>query len=67
MFTTNVGGLDRALRVVVGLALILATLAGFVGVWGWIGVVPLVTGLLRSCPIYSLIGWNTCPATRKGA
>lgn len=67
MFTTNVGGLDRVLRVVVGLALIVATLAGFVGVWGWIGMVPLVTGLLRSCPVYSLIGLNTCPVTPKGA
>jgi hypothetical protein len=67
MFATNVGGLDRALRVLVGLALVVATLAGLIGVWGWIGVVPLATGLLRTCPVYSLIGLNTCPVTRKGA
>lgn len=67
MFATNVGGLDRALRVMVGLALVAATLAGFIGLWGWIGVVPLATGLLRTCPVYSVIGLNTCPVTPKGA
>jgi hypothetical protein len=67
MFATNVGGLDRALRVMVGLALVVATLAGFIGVWGWVGVVPLATGLLRTCPVYSLIGLNTCPSAPKGA
>jgi uncharacterized membrane protein YfcA len=67
MFATNVGGLDRGLRVLAGLALIVATLAGFIGVWGWIGVVPLATGLLRTCPVYSLLGLNTCPVTPKGA
>lgn len=57
----NVGGLDRGLRIVVGLALIGLTLTGTIGVWGWIGVVPLATGLFRVCPAYSLIGVNTCP------
>lgn len=66
MFATNVGGVDRVLRVVVGLALIAATLAGWIGLWGWIGVVPLATGLLRTCPLYTLLGIRTCPAT-KGA
>lgn len=61
MFKTNVGGLDRLLRIVAGLALIGLTLAGVIGVWGWIGVVPLATGLLRTCPAYALIGVNTCP------
>jgi hypothetical protein len=58
---TNVGGIDRILRIVVGLALIALTLSGTIGVWGWIGVVPLATGLFRVCPAYSLIGVNTCP------
>lgn len=66
MFATNVGGMDRALRVVVGLVLIVATLAGLIGAWGWVGVVPLATGLLRTCPLYTLLGIRTCPAA-KGA
>ncbi|MBB3897691.1 YgaP family membrane protein [Roseococcus suduntuyensis] len=66
MFATNVGGLDRMLRVAVGLALIVATLAGLIGIWGWVGVVPLATGLLRTCPLYTLLGIRTCPMA-KGA
>lgn len=66
MFATNVGGLDRMLRVAAGLVLIMATLSGLIGVWGWIGVVPLATGLMRTCPVYTLLGLRTCPAT-KGA
>ena len=57
----NVGTLDRALRIVGGLVLIGLTLAGVIGVWGWIGVVPLATGIFRYCPAYSLLGFNTCP------
>jgi hypothetical protein len=57
----NVGGIDRILRIVVGLALIGATLAGMIGVWGWIGVVPLLTGTFKFCPAYSIFGMNTCP------
>jgi hypothetical protein len=58
---TNEGSLDRVVRVIAGLALIGLTLAGTIGVWGWIGVVPLVTGALGMCPLYSLLGINTCP------
>lgn len=61
MFKTNVGGIDRLLRIVVGLALIGLTLAGVIGVWGWIGVVPLLTGALQTCPLYTVLGFNTCP------
>jgi hypothetical protein len=57
--TKNVGGIDRILRIVVGLALIVATLMGALPVWGWIGVVPLVTGLVSFCPLYPLIGVKT--------
>jgi len=57
----NVGSVDRILRVAAGLILIALTLTGTIGVWGWIGVVPLATGLFRICPAYSLIGVNTCP------
>ncbi len=56
----NVGSIDRILRIVVGLALIGATLAGMIGMWGWIGVVPLATGIFRFCPVYKLIGMKTC-------
>ncbi|MGL6041684.1 MAG: YgaP family membrane protein [Deefgea sp.] len=57
----NVGGIDRIARVIVGVLLILATTLGFIGVWGWIGVVPLATGLLRTCPLYKLFGFSSCP------
>ncbi len=57
----NVGGIDRIARVVVGVLLILATTFGLIGVWGWIGVVPLATGLLRSCPLYKLFGIKYMP------
>ena len=62
----NVGGIDRVLRIVVGLALIGLTLAGVIGWWGWIGVVPLGTALVGFCPLYPLLGINTCPAGRPG-
>lgn len=61
----NVGGIDRILRIVVGIALIGATLAGMIGVWGWIGVVPLVTGIFKFCPAYLAFGMNTCPMENK--
>lgn len=56
----NVGGIDRGARIVLGIALIGATLMGTIGVWGWLGVVPLATGLFRFCPAYPLLGMNTC-------
>jgi hypothetical protein len=61
----NVGGADRILRIVVGLALILLVLSGQIGAWGWIGVVPLATGLFRMCPLYTVLGMNTCPMSQK--
>lgn len=59
--TANVGGLDRTLRVVAGLVLIGLAATGTVGMWGYIGVVPLLTALIGYCPAYSLVGLNTCP------
>jgi len=61
----NVGGLDRTARILVGVALIVATLVGWIGWWGWIGVVPLATGLVSFCPLYPLFGFSTCEG--KGA
>ncbi|AMY69030.1 YgaP family membrane protein [Frigidibacter mobilis] len=64
MFKTNVGGIDRILRVVVGLALIAGFFLGPASPYSWlylIGIVPLATGLLRTCPLYSIFGLSTCP------
>jgi|TARA_R100001143_G_scaffold58994_1_gene57345 hypothetical protein len=61
----NVGGVDRALRIVVGLALIIAALAQYIGPWGWIGVIPLATGLIGMCPLYKLFGFSSCPIENK--
>ena len=60
-FTKNTGTIDRALRAIVGLLLIGLTLTGIIGVWGWIGVVPLATATLGWCPAYTLLGIKTCP------
>ncbi|WP_394755287.1 DUF2892 domain-containing protein [Rhodoferax sp.] len=62
---TNEGGIDRILRIVAGLALIGLTLNGNIGVWGWLGVVPLATGLLGWCALYALLGINTCQVKSK--
>ena len=61
----NVGGIDRTLRILVGIALIALAATGTVGWWGYIGIVPLVTGLFRFCPLYSMLGMNTCPVQSK--
>ena len=60
MFKKNEGTLDRALRVVAGLVLISLVFVGPQTAWGWIGIVPLVTGAIGSCPLYSILGINTC-------
>lgn len=59
----NMGNIDRVIRVVAGLVLIGLALVGG-QIWGWIGVVPLLTGLLGRCPAYSLLGINTCPISK---
>ncbi len=59
MFKKNVGTIDRVLRVIIGIALIALAATGKIGVWGWIGVVPLATGLISSCLLYTLLGINT--------
>lgn len=58
--TQNVGGIDRILRIVVGLVLIALAATGQVGAWGWIGLLPLATGLMGWCPPYALFGFKTC-------
>jgi hypothetical protein len=67
MFATNVGGIDRILRIIVGLALITGFFLNADASWRWLyllGVVPLATGLLSTCPMYSLLGISTCPVKR---
>jgi hypothetical protein len=56
----NVGYVDRVIRVAAGIALIGSAAAGLIGPWGWIGLVPLATGLFRFCPAYMPLGLNTC-------
>lgn len=61
---TNVGGADKILRIVAGIALLAWAVFGG-PVWAWIGIVPLATGLLGWCPAYTLFGMNTCPLSKK--
>lgn len=56
----NSGGLDRILRIVAGLVLVGLAASNTVGAWGWIGIVPLLTGAIGFCPAYTLLGVNTC-------
>ena len=56
----NVGGTDRLLRVIAGLVLIGLTLMGIIGIWGWIGLILLATGIFSFCPAYGLLGIKTC-------
>jgi hypothetical protein len=58
--TQNVGGIDRILRIVVGLALIVLAATGTIGVWGWLGVIVLGTGVVGICMPYTLFGFSTC-------
>jgi len=62
----NLGDIDRMLRVTVGITLVGLTYTNVVGLWGWIGAVPLLTGLIGWCPAYKLIGLKTCPVKRSG-
>ncbi len=62
---SNVGGIDRIIRIAAGLILIGLAATNTVGWWGWLGVIPLTTGLLRWCPPYALLGFNTCSVSVK--
>ena len=68
MFKTNVGGIDRTLRIVLGLALLAGLFLNADATYRWaflIGIVPLATGLMRSCPAYSILGLSTCPMKKS--
>lgn len=63
MMDLNIGTLDRIARVILGIALIALALGyvpGYQSVLGWIGIVPLITGIVGTCPIYSILGFSTC-------
>ena len=62
--TRNEGTIDRVLRVVLGLILLALVFVGPQTPWGWIGIVPLVTGLVGFCPLYKIFGLSTCPLKR---
>lgn len=62
---THVGGIDRTLRVLTGRVLIGLAATGTVGAWGWLGLLPLATGLLRSRPACTLLGLSTCPLRER--
>ena len=64
MFSSNVGGVDRALRAVVGLILIALVFVGPHTPWGWIGLIPLLTAVVGLCPAYTLLGVKTCSIQR---
>ena len=57
----NVGGIDRVLRIAVGLLLIILAASGKIGPWGWLGFVVLATGVFSFCGAYKLFGFSTCP------
>ncbi len=61
LFPRNEGMADRALRVIAGAVLLSLVFIGPKTPWGWIGVVPLVTGLVGTCPLYTVFGLRTCP------
>lgn len=62
---TNEGTADRVIRVVIGLALLSITMVGPHTPWGYVGLVPLATGLFGFCPLYRLVGLSTCPVSRR--
>lgn len=62
---TNEGSIDRMVRIVAGLLLLGLMAMGTIGWWGWLGIVPLATGLIGWCPAYAVLGMNTCPMKSK--
>lgn len=65
--SVNEHPVERVVRVGVGLALVTLAVMGTIGVWGYIGVVPILTGLVGRCPLYTLLGISTCPMRKPGA
>jgi len=57
----NESHFDRIMRVVSGLALIVASVTGLIGMWGWLGLAPLLSGVVGFCPLYQVLGLSSCP------
>ncbi len=64
---SNEAGWDRVLRVLLGVALLSQTVVGWQSLWGLVGLVPLATGLLGHCPLYQIVGLQTCPVPKSRA
>lgn len=67
LFPVNEHVVERVLRVALGVVLVGLAATGNIGAWGWVGVVPIATGLLGSCPLYTLLGFSTCPLKSQKA
>jgi hypothetical protein len=67
MFKINEGTVDRAIRIALGITLIALVFIGPKTPWGWLGLLPLATGLIGWCPAYSVLGMSTCPMTKPKA
>jgi len=65
MFKTNAGTIDRALRAIIGLAAISLVYVGPQTPWGWLGLIPLATAVIGWCPLYTVLGMNTCKVPAK--
>ena len=65
LFPKNEGTVDRAVRVLAGIAILSLAFIGPKSPWGYIGILPIVTGLLGSCPAYTLLGLSTCPVKKR--
>jgi len=59
--TINEGMIDRGIRIILGIVLIWLAVAGIWSPWGWIGILPLATGILGYCALYQVLGIKTCP------
>ena len=55
----NIGSVDRVIRIIIGIVLIALTINGNIGVWGWIGIIPLATALINFCPLYRILGFSS--------
>ncbi len=65
LLPTNEHPMERVLRTVLGLGVLSLAFVGPKSPWGYLGIVPLATGLLGSCPLYTLFGWSTCPVKAR--
>lgn len=65
LFQTNEGTIDRVLRIIVGIGILSLTILGPRSLWGLVGLVPLLTGIVGYCPLYSLLGISTCPLKKQ--